>query len=216
MLPTVIDTQTGAKVQKGDLLKEAGGLEDEEYQLLGFRYTVSGIDGKRRLAHVLVLTPNGQSVWRHPGGFNLKIGEPMKLDNFTHAYIDTMLWSESANEDGESFSSLGYDRGDLAPCALKRCVDDCRAFQEPEDVIRAIEHEAAPIARDCGDGGSYAMAGHDFWLTRNGHGAGFWDGDWDKADPDGVLDKRATELGHVEAYLGDDGLIYIMGAEGRS
>ena len=21
-------------------------------------------------------------------------------------------------------------------------------------------------------------AGHDFWLTRNGHGAGFWDGDW--------------------------------------
>lgn len=22
-----------------------------------------------------------------------------------------------------------------------------------------------------------AQAGHDFWLTRNGHGAGFWDGD---------------------------------------
>ena len=21
-------------------------------------------------------------------------------------------------------------------------------------------------------------AAHDFWLTRNGHGAGFWDGDW--------------------------------------
>ena len=24
-----------------------------------------------------------------------------------------------------------------------------------------------------------ARAGTDFWLTRNGHGAGFWDGDWD-------------------------------------
>jgi|TARA_R110000744_G_scaffold366338_1_gene475354 hypothetical protein len=24
--------------------------------------------------------------------------------------------------------------------------------------------------------------GHDFWLTRNGHGAGFWDGDWNDAD----------------------------------
>ena len=22
------------------------------------------------------------------------------------------------------------------------------------------------------------QAGHDFWLTRNRHGAGFWDGDW--------------------------------------
>lgn len=21
-------------------------------------------------------------------------------------------------------------------------------------------------------------AGHDFWLTSQGHGAGFWDGDW--------------------------------------
>lgn len=24
------------------------------------------------------------------------------------------------------------------------------------------------------------QAGHDFWLTQNGHGAGFWDGDWPK------------------------------------
>lgn len=24
-------------------------------------------------------------------------------------------------------------------------------------------------------------AGHDFYLTRNGHGAGFWDGDYEKA-----------------------------------
>jgi hypothetical protein len=25
-------------------------------------------------------------------------------------------------------------------------------------------------------------AGHDFQLTRNGHGAGFWDGDWEHGD----------------------------------
>lgn len=208
-LPTVINTQTGAGVQKGDLLKIDDGWDEGDHQLLGFRYTVSGFDGKRRLAHVLVLTPEGQSVWRHPAAFNLKIGDPMELDNFTRAYIETMLWSESANEDGESFLEIGKDLGDLAPCALKRCVDDCKAFQEPEDVIRAIEHEAAPIAHECGDGGSYAMAGHDFWLTRVGHGAGFWDGDWDEADPDGVLDKRAKELGHVDVYLGDDGLVYL-------
>ena len=23
------------------------------------------------------------------------------------------------------------------------------------------------------------MGGHDFWLTRNRHRAGFWDGDWE-------------------------------------
>ena len=26
--------------------------------------------------------------------------------------------------------------------------------------------------------GDKAQIGHDFWLTRNGHGAGFWDGDY--------------------------------------
>lgn len=25
-----------------------------------------------------------------------------------------------------------------------------------------------------------AQAGHDFWLTSQGHGAGFWDGGWPK------------------------------------
>ena len=28
----------------------------------------------------------------------------------------------------------------------------------------------------------YDHIGHDFWLTRNGHGAGFWDGDYRDRD----------------------------------
>ena len=47
---------------------------------------------------------------------------------------------------------------------------------------------------------------YDFWLTRNGHGAGFWDGDW------GEVGDKLTELckpyGSVDVYVGDDGLIY--------
>lgn len=49
--------------------------------------------------------------------------------------------------------------------------------------------------------------GHDFWLTRNGHGAGFWDGDY----PDDLgrdLTKAAKVYGSCELYIGDDGLIY--------
>jgi len=48
---------------------------------------------------------------------------------------------------------------------------------------------------------------HDFWLTRNGHGAGFWDGDWD--DETG---KRLTTISkkyvEIDLYVGDDGKIY--------
>jgi hypothetical protein len=49
---------------------------------------------------------------------------------------------------------------------------------------------------------------HDFWLTRNHHGAGFWDGDYPEP-----LGKQLTELAHsygeCELYVGDDSKIYI-------
>jgi hypothetical protein len=55
-------------------------------------------------------------------------------------------------------------------------------------------------ARDSGQGG------HDFWLTRNGHGAGFWDGDWPEE-----VGKRLTEAskkyGEVYLYV-QDGKIF--------
>lgn len=48
---------------------------------------------------------------------------------------------------------------------------------------------------------------YDYWLTRNGHGAGFWD-----RGLDGIGDKlsdMAESQGSVDAYCGDDGLIYF-------
>lgn len=43
----------------------------------------------------------------------------------------------------------------------------CRGFLD--DARSLIEDEP---------GMDLARAGHDFYLTHNGHGAGFWDGDW--------------------------------------
>ena len=51
------------------------------------------------------------------------------------------------------------------------------------------------------------QAGHDFWLTRNGHGAGFWDGDWPACYED-MFTKGSECYGTFETYLGDDGLIW--------
>lgn len=49
---------------------------------------------------------------------------------------------------------------------------------------------------------------HDFWLTRNRHGAGFWDGDY----PEKVgarLTDAAHKFGECWLYVGDDGTLYI-------
>ena len=50
---------------------------------------------------------------------------------------------------------------------------------------------------------------HDFCLTANGHGAGFWDGDYKH----GYALTELCRPYHYDAYVGDDGLVYIAGME---
>lgn len=50
------------------------------------------------------------------------------------------------------------------------------------------------------------QAGHDFWLTRNRHGDGFWDrGLGERGER---LSDAARVYSSVDLYVGDDGLIY--------
>ena len=51
------------------------------------------------------------------------------------------------------------------------------------------------------------QAGHDFWYTRNGHGAGFWE---NAGDPSAdKLDRASRVYGPVDLYLGDDGEVHV-------
>lgn len=91
------------------------------------------------------------------------------MDQFTSAYITCALWSSTDNsrDDGGDPLDANYDGSDLAPQALEAIRRECAEFQEchAEDLALAYEKP----------GYTEASAGHDFWLTRNGHGAGFWD-----------------------------------------
>ena len=51
-------------------------------------------------------------------------------------------------------------------------------------------------------------AGADFWFTRNGHGVGYWDGDY--PEPQATrLDDASKRFGEVWLYVGDDGQLYF-------
>jgi hypothetical protein len=119
----------------------------------------------------------------------------MKLDNFTLGYLETALWSsndESTPSGGEPLDR-NYTVNDIALETVERAIADCKAFQEANAAY--LENYKA------------STAGHDFWLTRNGHGAGFWDGDYDKADGD-ALTKASKAYGSVDLYVGDDGKVH--------
>lgn len=120
---------------------------------------------------------------------------------FTDAYITAALWS-STDDAGNPLDD-GRDRDDIAPETLAKMQADCRAFYLANE--EAICCDDGPTGRD--GSSQVEMAGHDFWLTRCGHGAGFWDGDW--PEPYATkLDNAAKAFGNVDLYVGDDGLIY--------
>ena len=97
-----------------------------------------------------------------------------------------------------------YSESDIAPEALATMRADCDAFYEAN--YADLNCEGVKYGPDFGQDG---RAGHDFWLTRNRHGAGFWDGDWPKAEGE-RLTKSAHEFGECNLYVGDDGVIHIL------
>jgi hypothetical protein len=56
----------------------------------------------------------------------------VKLDTFTRAYIEAMLWSshDESDERGGNPMDSNYSEDDIAPEALETIVADCRRFQE--------------------------------------------------------------------------------------
>ena len=98
------------------------------------------------------------------------------------------------------FTDTGEDEqppkdAELADETMVALRDECETFwRRYQHYITAAEM-------------SPEQAGHDFWLTRNHHGAGFWDGDW-PAPYDQLLTNGAKSYGEFQTYLGDDGLIY--------
>jgi hypothetical protein len=131
------------------------------------------------------------------------------VDPMTRQYVETALWStndESTPAGGEPFDA-NYSGDDIEAESLGKMATDCKAFR---DLVAA----ELPFLIDLVD---QTDLGHDFWLTRAGHGCGFWDGDYSWLDRDGIdVGERLTELcdrfGARSLYLSDDGAIYEMSA----
>lgn len=135
----------------------------------------------------------------------------IKISQFISAYIHCALWS-SVDKNEEPLDQRDYELSDEA---YKKVVSDSMEFVE----------KAKPYLKNA----DLAFAGHDFWLTRNRHGAGFWDRpemyDYNaqrfsysfyrikkflriKQNSE-YLTEIAQSFGEIELYVGDDGKLYF-------
>ncbi len=127
------------------------------------------------------------------------------LDKMLVHYLTTMLWS-SNDEKGPMDDQ--YDVNDISTDAKKKSKEDCKKFldefeKELEKYNKKNKYEKGTDEHQDLFDFDLGQIGHDFWLTRNGHGAGFWDGDYDK-DIEDILMKITKKFGEVNPYVNDD------------
>ena len=88
----------------------------------------------------------------------------MNLNDILTGYIECALWSttDSTSEQDDALDE-NYGVDDLATGTLAKMREDVTDFVGANH-IHLVRSKL-----------TNAQIGHDFWLTRNGHGAGFWD-----------------------------------------
>ena len=113
---------------------------------------------------------------------------------FVQGYTQGAQWAE-VDEEGNALDHLTL-------------AEETQAVLEAEarDFLTANAPDLTAAAQ-C-DGYDMTRAGHDFWLTRCGHGCGYWDRDELPGDLSERLTEAAKLTGGRYLYVGDDDLIY--------
>lgn len=133
------------------------------------------------------------------------------VDEFMRGYLVAALWSTNDNSEPNGGDPLDNNCSieDIDPASVAGATNDCRAFIKSN--WGDLKEYAARRVIDSSQGTVWDYAGHDFWLTRCGHGAGFWDRGLDELG-DRLAD-AARACKEQDIYIGDDGKLYIMGFE---
>lgn len=118
----------------------------------------------------------------------------MNISRIVDGYIDAIEFTEVHCDNPEIMDSDGFAQ---------------EAYEHADRAVRDLVQAFGHTLLDC-TGASPQQIGHDLWLTRNGHGAGFWD----REDLYGPITSEhltayAEAIGERYAWLGEDNLIYI-------
>lgn len=122
------------------------------------------------------------------------------LDKMLSAYLGCALWASNDNADKQGGEPLdeNYSASDFPAEELDKARAVCSAFMDA--------HWDALTSADAGP----EQWGHDLFLTRNGHGAGFWDRQDEQYTKEArdALTAAAHALGESQPYIGDDGRLF--------
>lgn len=123
-----------------------------------------------------------------------------KVEKVLKGYVAAALWSsnDESDESGGEPLDKNYGPKDVDEKTVTDMRNDCTRFLD--DNAADIETFMSTTKRDL------EHVGHDLWLTRNGHGVGFWDRGAGEVGE--RLSEAAKTLGGFNLYVGDDGKVH--------
>lgn len=115
---------------------------------------------------------------------------------FVRGYVEAMFFTD-ANPDNAELRDATVN--DMSNDLWASVIEDCEEFQNKNKKLLDVAYRS-----------NYSMeqAGVDFWLTRNRHGAGYWDREELGAVVGTALSEATHEFGEVTLFRGDDSKIY--------
>jgi len=125
---------------------------------------------------------------------------PSNIKNIIVKYLETALWlapdDESEKDNFENMTIYNFSK---------------EAYQQAENEIKWFL-DVAGNAIERSNLNDQAV-GFYLWLTRNGHGSGFWDHSYNNKEDEEELCYLSKILGECWIYIGDDNKIYFEGSD---
>lgn len=122
------------------------------------------------------------------------------MTDFEKGYIDAALWTGFADPQDDAALDEYFTRDDIPHDVLLQVQEDCHEFCELAKDHLAQAYDFKNYSEE--------MAGHDFLLTRNRHGAGFWDRGL------GDVGRKLTDIAHTfgETHwsLGNENTLIVL------
>lgn len=116
--------------------------------------------------------------------------------NYYADYFECMFWADIENNDDiPNGNCLDFSDINLE-CLIREFEILDNFFELTEDILDKTEY-------------SHSQTCHDLYLTKNGHGCGFWENDYCNEEQGKKLTEIANSLGENNIYLSDDNKLYI-------
>lgn len=129
---------------------------------------------------------------------------PIDIEAVLNGFVTCGLWLSHTEEDDDRGENLDEfaEMQDITPHAMQEMREECIEFVR----YNLADLLACAPVHDRGEWSYSEQVGHDLWLTRGRHGAGFWDRGY--GDAGDRLSEACRPYGEPNLWADENGQVH--------